>query len=128
MSGIDILTETWAVEDLYENGGHPNLIEIKTHGWLPFSSDYYLDMELCAYNLDDWIRGNESFHQGTETMAYRSYDPRRWRSNLWDAVEDGVNILMNVVSGLEFIHGRKLVHRDLNPRNSYSTLFAKLIL
>ena len=118
----DILSEIQAIDKLYKSHRPKRLIRILEHAWLPRSTDYYMDMELCAYNLDAWIRNNMPLYQMKRSdMDTSSYRYRLWDSDLGDMLEDGLIIMLDISKGLEFIHRCKLVHRDLNPRNGIST-------
>jgi serine/threonine protein kinase len=113
----DILSEAQTIKKLYRIP-HMHLIKILGHDWLPLSSDYYVDMELCAYNLEHWIRNNESLYSIDGSIIQRSsYEDLCWASGLMDLLEDGLVIMMRILSGLNYIHECHLVHRDLNPRN-----------
>ena len=80
----DILSEAQTIKKLYWKQ-HPYLIKILGHDWLPLSSDYYVDMELCAYNLDHWIRNNESLYSIDGNEIQRpSYEHHFRASGLMD--------------------------------------------
>jgi serine/threonine protein kinase len=114
----DILIEAQMITRLYKKELHPFLIKILAHNWLPLSSDYYVDMELCAYNLDYWIRNNQSVYSIDSGAVQRSsYEYLCWTSGLMDLLEDSLAIMVQILSGLTYIHKCQLVHRDLNPRN-----------
>ncbi|MBN1980803.1 MAG: protein kinase, partial [Chitinivibrionales bacterium] len=74
---------------------HPNLIEVNGFGFDPEQKTYYLTME--------HING-----ESCETLLLRSKTL---------SFEDTVRILIHVSRGLEFIHSRKIVHRDISPGN-----------
>jgi len=102
------VNELRAVDKLCRSS-HPNIIEIFRHGRLRHNSVfYYIDMELCDCNLEEYRQGRKSI-------------PRvlSWAK----AVECGegpfflCSIMRQVISGLKFIHAHDEVHRDLNPQN-----------
>jgi serine/threonine protein kinase len=80
---------------------HENIAMVTRHGWLS-SSFYFFDMELCQLNLEDYIRklGKES-----------------GLPNVQGGEGDIFDIMIQITSGMEFIHGHSEVHRDLKPRN-----------
>jgi serine/threonine protein kinase len=106
----DIANETRAMEKHCQLG-HENLIEIYDHGTLrtnlPF---YFIDMELCGVNLDEYI-------QGYVTGVHGLLD---WSQ----AIQDGQGdfqifaIFQQILIGLIFIHDHGEVHRDLTPQNN----------
>src|SRR5271163_1000164 len=93
-------------------GSHPNIIEIFGHGRLRDNSVfYYIDMELCDSNLEEYIQGKKDI-------------PRLlgWAT----AIEQGLgpfflcSFMRQIVNGLKFIHEHSEVHRDFNPQNGSS--------
>src|SRR5271154_1333960 len=56
----DIENEARVVRELQNLEGHPNIISILRDGWeeTPFLY-YFLDMELCDMNLNDYIHGQQ---------------------------------------------------------------------
>ena len=110
--------------------GFKYLIEILEHGWLPQFSDYYIDMELCAYNLDAWIRNNEPVLDPSNSVMQDilSYEYDLWRSELGELLDEIMIIMLQIAKGLELIHSCKLVHRDLNPRNGIRAEVAIILM
>src|SRR5271170_8090767 len=51
----DIENEVKAITDICASGGHRHVIRFLRHGPLPASDYYYIDMELCGFNLDKYI-------------------------------------------------------------------------
>jgi serine/threonine protein kinase len=109
-SNDEIANETRAMEKLCKQG-HENLIEIFDHGMLgPNVPFYFIDMELCGLNLDEYVRG-------VVTGVHGLLD---WSQ----AVQEGQGpfqifaIFQQIVIGLIFIHNHGEVHRDLTPQNS----------
>jgi serine/threonine protein kinase len=90
-------------------GAHRNVIEIFRHGRLrPDSAFYFIDMELCNINLDEYLHGAK--------MVSGLVD---WKQG----VDEGniitltCGIMDQIAAGLGFIHGHNEVHRDLSPQN-----------
>ena len=99
---------------------HINIIDIYQHGVLqPPHTFYYIDMDLCDINLEQYI-----------------YSLKRGIHGLMDwslAVEAGEGlflicaIMQQLLSGLKFIHGHNEAHRDLNPQNGgFSEILANV--
>ena len=74
---------------------------------MPF---YYIDMELCDGNLENYIQGTE-FPQTRNPRLHCFADERR-------SIRVTLDILEQIANGLKFIHAQGPVHRDLKPRNS----------
>lgn len=118
MSQEVLLNEARAIAKLYENGVPKNLVAIIRHGYLPQSIFYYIDMELCDHNLDDYISDMSNdmhalIHHSLSTRLSRSAFKKRRELDIWDIMEQ-------ISNGLRFIHGCGEVHRDLKPSNSMS--------
>lgn len=98
--------ETWntierefrAIKALYARGTSKYLVEVFGYGRLP-TEWFFIDMELCGQSLHDYIVGESAF-------AQRGVDTTR------------VQIIWEITSGVDFIHGCNAVHRDLKPHNS----------
>lgn len=61
----------------------------------------YLAIELCDYNLEDWVRNmrnNQRHPQNEDKISRRE-------------------ILRQIITGLSHLHNNKVVHRDLKPEN-----------
>ena len=82
-------------------------------------------MELCSFNLDTWIRVTKRPDRMLRTMSaeptaslksiLESDDSERW-----ELLEESLSIILQITWGLNQLHGHKLIHRDLNPRNGKS--------
>jgi serine/threonine protein kinase len=82
-------------------GQHPNIVKILNSGLLePHGGYYFMDMELCDAHLADFLASRGLSKQQFEWPDSVSY--------LWE-------IMGNIASGLEFIHSKLYVHRDLKP-------------
>jgi len=73
---------------------HKNLVSVLSVGRFADSSHYFIDMELCDRNLEDYI-------QTSKVDIVR----------IW-------GIMSDISEGAAFIHSQSEVHRDLKPRNS----------
>src|SRR5271155_4185908 len=98
---------------------HRNIVSVLRHDLLPYSTYYYVDMELCDINLDDYI--------------YKPWPPgligksRFFRfDNLNVPIEWA--ILADIATGLAFIHSLGEVHRDLKPRNGNDSHLLKVLI
>jgi serine/threonine protein kinase len=81
-----------------------------------------IDMELCSRNLKDEIAGQESTLQDLLTAMASTDDLsliEEISSQLSAKNKQIVDILHQVLDGLEFIHSMNEVHRDLKPENGF---------
>jgi serine/threonine protein kinase len=91
-----IKNELRAVKKLCKPSGHRNIVAVFNEGQFGDSIFYYIDMELCQTNLEQFIE--------------RQREVKRELRTYWE-------IMKHVLSGLEFIHSQGEAHRDLKPRN-----------
>ena len=104
----------------FESCAHQNLVRIFASGRMPLSPDYYIDMELCQYDLNQWIVKNQVLTKNWERETETEGDHNIIISDIFDMLDEGLNIVLQILTGLEFIHSHGMVHRDLNPRNGKS--------
>ena len=122
----DIENEVKAITDISASGGHRHVIRFLLHGPLPASDYYYIDMELCDFNLDKYIyapdrsllfpgpfKRGESKERRKPAFCEQWNSIREQRENVW-------TIMDHITAGVEFLHGRGLAHRDLKPQNGQS--------
>jgi serine/threonine protein kinase len=113
-------TEEWqnelrAIKKLCQPGAHPNIIEVLRFSELKNSPYYFIDMELCDMTLWDYI-----YRDAPDLI------PRFIKDRSSSLKEQQIwNVMRQVVSGVEFIHHHKEVHRDLKPQNSILSISLK---
>jgi len=116
----DINNEARAISKIRASGGHRNIVEVLHHGWLPtFSSYYFVDMEFCDKNLDDYIQSLAQHSrlpiQLLRTLPKDEYpQPRAFFRSIMDLI---FGVGMDFIRGIGFLHCLKEVHRDLKPEN-----------
>lgn len=111
-----IANEVRVITKLSANGGHPNIVNILGHGWMNIDERYYVDMECCAMNLEEFINGNFIDRLGKEYFNPRDDGDGPACLRLW-------TIIRHISSGLGYIHDLREVHRDLKPQNGNSQSF-----
>ena len=122
----EIENEKRAIKKLYGRHAHENLVKVLRLGTLVKSSIYFIDMELCDLNLNDYI-----YPKGETQVSI----PRLVETPSSLKVEQIWNIMNQIANGLTFIHSQTEIHRDLKPSNSmpykslltiiFSPVFAK---
>ena len=85
-------------------------------------------MELCSFNLDTWIRVTNRPDRMLRTLSPEPVtvysksivESLADDSERWELLEESLSIILQITWGLNQLHGHKLIHRDLNPRNGKS--------
>lgn len=117
-SGItqtDVDNEFRAVKKLCLSS-HPNIVQIYQLGLLKKNEPlYFIDMELCDFTLEHYLRGAETVSHVDSLDTIRSEGPARLADEIYSIAED-------ITNGLIFIHGLGEVHRDLSPQNGSSRI------
>ena len=87
-----------------------NIVKILRHGSFgPHTGVYFIDLQYCDINLDEYIRGLRP-----PWLALYSYAEAKGNDDLPVVV---CGIMQQVLNGLIFIHEKGQVHRDLKPMN-----------
>ncbi|KAM8837826.1 eukaryotic translation initiation factor 2-alpha kinase 1 isoform 2-T2 [Spinachia spinachia] len=70
----------------------------------------YIQMQLCERSLKDWIseRNTKPKEEQTPACPYGRVD-----------TEHTLSLLRGILEGVEYIHSRGIMHRDLKPRNIF---------
>jgi serine/threonine protein kinase len=118
----EIENEARIISSMLDGGGHSNIVQILSHGWLKSAPCYFIDMELCDTTLREYI----DYHYGASfnfdhltkdinpVFVTRDCSMVARIQNMWI-------IGTHVSRGLEFMHARSFVHRDLKPSNGTFT-------
>jgi serine/threonine protein kinase len=108
----DIKNEIRAVVLLcMSHNPHKNIISVFDCGCL-LAPCYYIDMELCGYNLEVWIRRQRD-HEKAENVASTTTEESRMAQIR--------EIMLDIIGGVIYIHSQKQTHRDLKPRNGITS-------
>jgi serine/threonine protein kinase len=99
--------EVQVLKELCREGAHPNIVAVFQIGELRNSQDLFIDMELCDLNLSDYIHDTDP---RAPTRFVTDEPPPMKVRQIW-------NIMLQVTSGVEYLHRKRLVHRDLKPGN-----------
>jgi serine/threonine protein kinase len=114
-----IQKEIQTVQNLCD-GRHKNIVAVLSYGKLSHGSFYYMDMELCDFNLGTYIYSNPT--QGETVLLPMVDDYSKDRvSQIWLIMEA-------ITNGISFIHERKYIHRDLKPRNGTFPISESLLI
>lgn len=90
--------------EFYKKLGHTNIVRIfwmGQHG--QNNPTCYIAMEICDMNYEQYFQSNKQRQQ---------QGIKNFRRKL-----DCINVIQQVLSGLDYLHKNNLIHGDLNPRN-----------
>lgn len=87
--------------------GHLNIVQVRSHDWLSGSPYYAIDMEYCELTLAEYIQEKRNPANDRRANSYEKV--LKWR--------DICKIMINIISGVAFIHNCNEIHRDLKPSN-----------
>jgi serine/threonine protein kinase len=88
---------------------HPHIVVVFRIGMLRNSQDLFIDMELCDLNLTDYIRGTKPRNL-VPAFFVRDQPPPMLARQIW-------NVMLQITTGVEYLHCQQVVHRDLKPAN-----------
>ncbi|KPP65481.1 eukaryotic translation initiation factor 2-alpha kinase 1-like, partial [Scleropages formosus] len=85
--------------------GHRNNREVQFHLML------YIQMQLCELSLRDWILERNSRFREEQASSADSF--------MCVNTEKTFKIFRSILEGVQYIHSRGIMHRDLKPRNIF---------
>ena len=104
----------YEVEAIKKVGKHLHIVEVLNHGDLRNTEYYFIDMELCDLNLDEYIHRQTAPNPLESIPSFvKNASPPLKAQQIW-------NIMRQIASGLEYMHTLNVVHRDLKPANGDS--------
>ena len=95
---------------------HQNIVVVFETGRLPDSWYWYIDMEICDFNLQTYILRQWTAELEALVPSFVAVD----KSPISVKIHQIVVVMKNLFRGVIFIHSLGMVHRDLKPSNSIS--------
>jgi serine/threonine protein kinase len=87
-----------------------NLVNILNDGVLAHSNCYFIDMELCSLNLEQYV-------YGTWPVSVQDKQPYFEYIQGQQPLSVICKIMADITCGVKWVHSHDLVHRDLKPEN-----------
>ena len=117
------MKEAETMRRLNLNGGHDNIVKFLRHGWFPDQSYFYIDLQLCDFNLEEHIRNDSAWASAVPTS-----DVTKSKFSLKDGqtsrkFDEIMDIIQQLARGVKFLHSQNAIHRDLKPRNGEHLTF-----
>jgi serine/threonine protein kinase len=97
---------------------HLHIVTVFRIGMLHNSEDLFIDMELCDLNLREYIRGTKP-RDLVPTFFVRDQPPPMIAMQIW-------NVMLQITTGVEYLHRRRVIHRDLKPDNGKESCVSRL--
>jgi serine/threonine protein kinase len=110
--------EANAIIKICGTGSHDNIVAVRQIGELRNTRYYFIDMELCDLNLSQYIYGTTLSAAESTPYFIKNAPPPLKALQVW-------NVMIDIASGLEYLHSLRLAHRDLKPDNGGSDYASK---
>ena len=94
-------------------GTHKNVIAVFRVGQILTTLFHFIDMERCAFNLEKHILSLHRKASKPERGTISHTESSEHEKILFTVQE----VMIDITSGVSFIHSHKQIHRDLKPRN-----------
>lgn len=106
-SSIELNNNSCIDKEYWQWAGTPTAKPAKE---VQFHLMLYIQMQLCERSLKDWIseRNNKPKEEQPSRCPYGCVNK-----------EHTVSLLRNILEGVDYIHSRGIMHRDLKPRNIF---------
>jgi serine/threonine protein kinase len=112
----EIEYEARAIMKICGKGSHSHIVEVFKLGELRNTDYYFIDMELCDLNLQEYIDCSTSPNPSVSIPFFvKNAPPPMKAQQIW-------NVMRQIASGLKYLHTLHLVHRDLKPANGTAYL------
>ena len=102
-----------AIKKLCKPGANHNIVFAFEWGKLSNSPYYYIDMELCDFNLETYILRKWEPPMSLKVPHFTNFDLLKPDQKLGQIL----TIMKDIANGVAFIHLQQETHRDLKPRN-----------
>jgi serine/threonine protein kinase len=113
----DIKNAMRQIDNLRDKDTQKNLVTVIKYSRLPQASAFYfIDMELCSYNLETFILDRKDVPLSVSSRNIES-------DKLLKRITSNLKILKQITAGLQFIHNQNEIHRNLKPTNGILYLF-----
>lgn len=104
---IDDDIDEFSIEYLSESNSNNDLVSLTDKEDNTNYLTIYIQMQLCNYNLKDWLTvRNKNISVNT-------------RYNLELNIELAIKIFKQILNGVEYIHSKGIIHRDLKTTNIF---------
>jgi serine/threonine protein kinase len=103
---IKVLTE------LCQQGAHAHIVAVLRIGEIRHSRVLFIDMELCDLNLHEYIYCTKP-RETVPIFFIKDHSPPTKARQIW-------TVMLQIVKGVEYLHGHGIIHRDVKPVNSDS--------